>query len=725
MNADATSDGHPGRSVRVLGIDAGGTMTDTILIDQHGDFVIGKAQTTPENESEGFHHSALDALHYWDLAEKQAFPDIASGIFSGTSMLNRLLERKGQRVGLIVTRGMEHYLRLERGVQTHLNYSYGDSLHVVTHRHHQPLVPTERVLGVGGRIDSTGAEAIPLYEADVTTAVEALIGQDVDCICVNLLFSYLNPDHEQQVRRLATEAMAALGPRVPLYLSSELYPKRLDFPRLNTLVIEAYAAEPSRRQLEAVRDVTRELGARFDLRVMAGFGGTISIGSRQLVNTLVSGPIGGVVGAKFLSDLTGVRNIACSDIGGTSFDVALLTDGEYEIAGTPEIAHFKMNFPMVKIDSIGAGTGSFVRVNPISRRVEFGPDGAGSRIGVANPAGGLETVTITDCNLVIGLLDPDYFLGGEVDLDLDRARRAVREQIADPLGLPLEQAAAGVIELFEDELRREIKGLIMGKGYEPADYVCLSYGGGGPLHVGGYTAELNFEDILVPTWAAGFSAFGCACADFAYRFDRQIDIEVPPDADESLLGRVGARIEDEWRALERKVVEEFAKNEIANERVDFRRYVRVQYMGQVNDIEVPFEGVELGGAAGVRTMIADFETAYGKVYAGSARSPELGHLITLAIVTGSTPVEKPVLPEEEIGSEVPESEASKGHRDVYWRDRWVKASIWEMDHLRAGNIVTGPAIIEAPSTTFVVPPERQATLDARRIFHLGPRGEES
>jgi acetone carboxylase beta subunit len=713
------------RRVRVLGIDAGGTMTDTILIDAAGEFVIGKAQTTPHDESLGFHRSALDALGYWELDEADAFPGIASGIFSGTSMLNRLLERKGQRVGLLVTLGMEHYLRLERGVQTHLNYSYGDSLHVVTHRHHEPLVPVQRIRGVGGRIDSRGDEAIPLYEDDARHAIAELLAAEVDCICVNLLFSYLNTAHEDRIRELAEEVMEQRGIHVPLYLSSELYPKRLDFPRLNTLVIEAYAAEPSRRQLEAVRDVTRRMGARFDLRVMAGFGGTISIGSRQLVNTLVSGPIGGVVGAKFLAELTGVPNVVCSDIGGTSFDVALLTDGEYEISGSPDIAHFKMNFPMVKIDSIGAGTGSFVRVNPVSKRVEFGPDGAGSRVGVANVAGGLETVTITDCNLVLGLLDPDYFLGGEVELDLERARAAVTAQIAEPLGLPLERAAAGVIELFEDELRREVKGLIMGKGFEPADYVLLSYGGGGPLHVGGYTSELNFEDVLVPSWAAGFSAFGCACADFAYRFDQQLDVEIPAGATPDDLTAVTTAVDAAWRTLEAKVAGEFAKNDIGEDAVSYRHYLRVQYRGQVNDIEVAHDSGSLQGPGGVAAVISAFEDSYGKIYAGSARSPELGYLVTLAIVTGATPVEKPVLPDEELSGAVPEPEASKGTRPVFWTDHWEDAAIWEMDRLRAGNVLDGPAIVEAPSTTFVIPPDRTARLDGRRIFHLSRRTEES
>jgi N-methylhydantoinase A/acetone carboxylase beta subunit len=717
MSADSSSD----RRARVLGIDAGGTMTDTIIIDDNGHFVIGKAQTTPDDESVGFEQSALDALHYWGLEPRQAFGQIASGIFSGTSMLNRLLERKGQRVGLIVTRGMEDYLRLERGVQTHLGYSYADSLHVVTHRHHEPLVPLSRIRGVGGRIDATGLEAIPLYEDDARTAIVELLAEEVECICVNLLFCYVNPAHERRIAEIAAEEMEGIGRAVPLYLASELYPKRLDFPRLNTLLIEAYAAEPSRKQLSAVRATTKRLGASFELRVMAGFGGTISVQSKQLVNTLVSGPIGGVVGARYLAELTGETNVACSDIGGTSFDVALITNGDYEITSTPDIAHFKMNFPMIKIDSIGAGTGSFVRVNRISGRIEIGPDGAGARIGISNPAGGLDTVTITDCNVVLGVISPDYFLGGDVPLERERALAGVGEQIAEPLGLSVEAAASGVIELFEDELKRQVSSLVMGKGFEPADFVLLGYGGGGPLHVGGYTDGLNFQDVLVPSWAAGFSAFGCACADFSYRFDRQVDIEVPPDASDAIKSGVAEAVNAAWERLSKRVAAEFEKSAVPAGEVDFTPYLRVQYMGQVNDIEVPVPLPRVRTPADVDAIIAEFERVYGKVYAGAARSPELGYLITLAIVTGSTPAEKPVLPNEPLVGLKPSPEASKGTRQVYWQHEWIDAEIHEMDRLAAGNVVPGLAVIEAPSTTFVVPPGRSARLDQHRIFHLDNR----
>src|SRR5438128_2091788 len=250
-----------GRDPRVLAIDAGGTMTDTFIVDRAGDFVVGKAQTTPEDESLGFMDSTRDALRYWDLEAEQALPSMVSGIYSGTAMLNRLLERKGRRIGLIVTAGMEDALRLERGIQTYLGYPYSDRLHVATHYHNQPLVPRELIAGVRGRIDLFGDEAIPLYEEEAREAAQALVAAGVEGIVVNFLYSYRNSAHEDRVK----EIVAEVAPELPVFLSSELYPMRRDFPRLNSTLIEAYAAEPSREQLVKVRDVTRKPGAQFYL----------------------------------------------------------------------------------------------------------------------------------------------------------------------------------------------------------------------------------------------------------------------------------------------------------------------------------------------------------------------------------------------------------------------------------------------------------------------------
>jgi acetone carboxylase, beta subunit len=224
---------------RVLAIDAGGTMTDTFIVDERGAFVVGKAQTTPEDESEGFMASSVDALRQWDMEPVQAFPEIASGIFSGTAMLNRLLSRTGRRIGAIVPFGHEDYLVLERGIQTYLGYPYSDRLHVATHFHNEPLVPRERVKGVRGRIDVFGDEVVPLREEDVRAAAAELLADGVEGIVVSLLFSYRNAAHELRVAEILAEEKASRGldGEVPVFLSSELYPMRRDLPRLNSTLV--------------------------------------------------------------------------------------------------------------------------------------------------------------------------------------------------------------------------------------------------------------------------------------------------------------------------------------------------------------------------------------------------------------------------------------------------------------------------------------------------------
>src|SRR5271166_4977225 len=584
---------------------AGGTMTDTFIVDEHGSFVVGKAQTTPQDESIGFMASARDALGQWDSTPEAAFPAIVSGIYSGTAMLNRLLQRQGLRIGCIVNAGHEDYLRLERGIQTHLGYSYSDRLHLATHFHNAPLVPRERMMGVRGRIDVFGDEVLPLREQDVHDAASALIDEGVEGIVISLLFSYRNPVHEQRVAAILAEEKARRGidGDVPVFLSSELYPMRRDLPRLNSTVIEAYAAEPSRTTLKAVRDVTKRHHAPFELRVMAAHGGTVSIEAKELGRTLVSGPVGGVVGGAALAERMGVRNILCTDIGGTSFDIALITDGRFEITQTPDIARFMLNIPLVRIDSIGAGTGSFVRVNPNSNRPELGPDSAGSRIGVSWPEGGLDTVSVTDLNLVLGRLNPEYFLGGEVELDVELARAAIERQLATPLGLSLDAAAAGVIELFEQTLKNEAVGQILGKGYSPADYTLLCYGGGGPLHVAGYTEGVGYHEVLAPAWAAGFSAFGCACADFDYRYDQTVDLPLLPAYREAERAGIGTMITGAWLGLQDRVAAEFAKSQLARERIRFTHAVRMQYYGQLNDIEFVSPHAALEGPSQVGDLI--------------------------------------------------------------------------------------------------------------------------
>ncbi|MBI5618069.1 MAG: hydantoinase/oxoprolinase family protein [Gammaproteobacteria bacterium] len=710
------------RAPRILGIDAGGTMTDTFLIDEEGRFIVGKAQTTAYDESVGFLASMEDGLKYWDLKLEEGIGTLRTGIYSGTAMLNRMLERKGRRVGLIVSGGMEDYLRTERGIQTYLGYSYSDRLHLVTHHHNEPLVPRNRIFGVRGRIDVFGKEAIPLYEKEVYSAVETLLDRDAESIVVCLLFSYKNGAHEKRIGEIAREVMAKRGKELPIYLSSELYPVRQDMPRLNSTLMEAYAAEPSRTSLTNVRKCVRDHGGRFDLRVMASHGGTISMDARELARTMISGPIGGVIGARYLGAQIGVKHLACSDIGGTSFDLALVTEGEFEITQTPDIARFLLSMPLVRIDSVGAGTGSFVRVNPTSNRIEVGPDSAGARIGMCWEKSGVNTVSITDCNVVLGYINPDFFLGGEITLDRQRAIDAVEVQIAKPLGLDVYKAAQGVIELFEDSLKSSLLGKILGQGYTPASYNLLSYGGGGPLHVAGYSDGLAFDDVLVPAWAPGFSAFGCACGDYEYRFDKTLDLALLPKTPAEDRQALVAAINGAWAQLRAEVEREFAKSDVPVDRVGYRPAVRMLYYGQLNALEVASPKQQLESAEDLNLLIKGFEELYSRIYGLGAKTPQFGYTIAGVVMSGSTEVEKPILPREPLaGPDDWKDLAVKGGRPVYYRSAWHEATLVDLEKLPAGSDIPGPAVVESPSSTMFVPPGRRVRLDEHRIFHMSVR----
>ncbi len=706
------------RKAQILAIDAGGTMTDTFIIDDNGDFVVGKAQSTPEDESVGLLNSARDALTYWDTTVEAEFPKLLAGVYSGTAMLNRLVSRKGRRVGLIVNKGMEDFHRMGRAIQAYLGYSYSDRLHLNTHRYDPPLVPRELTKGITERVDLFGNVVIPLYEHEIEACVQELIDEDVEAIVISLLHSYKYPAHERKIRDIAKAQIEKQGKNIPLFASVDYYPVRKETHRTNTTIIEAYAADPSRETLSKIDTMLRDHGSEFDLRVMASHGGTISTQANELARTLVSGPIGGVVGAKYLGEHLGIRNIACSDIGGTSFDMALITQGDLSINTSPDMARLVLSLPLVAMDTVGAGAGSYVRVDPNFKSLTLGPDSAGSKVGVCYPEGGIQTVTVSDCHVVLGLINPNNFLGGEVKLIPERAYEAVKKQIAEPLGLSVEDAAYGVIDLLESQLRNYLESMILGKGYSPTQYTCFSYGGGGPLHTAGYTKGLDFEDVMVPAWAAGFSAFGCGAADFEYRYDKTLDINVDDDAGDDIKLISGSELQGAWDELKEKVAVEFEKNKFDRKDVDFRLYFRMQYQGQLNDLEIEAPIEKFRSVSDWETIVEAFEDTYTRVYAKAAKSPELGFSITGAIIRGIVEVAKPRISEEPLQGEKPPFDAYMGQRHVYWKGEWMKADIWEMEKLLPGNKIGAFSILESPATTFVIPPGFETYLDKHRIFHL-------
>lgn len=707
--------GGAGRA-RVLAIDTGGTMTDTFVVDAAGGFTIGKAQTTPHDEAEGLLRSFADALRSWELTPEEAATELGTVVYSGTAMLNRLLQRQGEGpIGVITSAGFEDVLRFGRGIQSYVGSPYAERLHARSHEHPEPIVPRQMVRGVRGRIHFTGVEIAGLSEDEARVAVRELLDAGARAICVCLLYSYRNPSHEERVGQIAAEVIAARGLDVPVYLSCRHNPVRGELPRLNSLIMEVYAAKPSRRQLQGIRNRLREAGSAAPFRVLTCYGGTVSPEHEWLVSTLVSGPIGGIIGSRHVADLLGVHNVVCTDVGGTSFDVGLITEKQYAIRTETALARFMLNLPMIAMDSIGAGTGTFVRLDPVIRRLNLGPDSAGYRVGVCNPAGEIDTVTITDCDVLLGYLNPDFFLGGEIRLEPDRAERAIAEQIARPLGVDPVEAAWGTVKLLETQMRDHLHAMVLGVGYSPENYHLLSYGGGGPLHVAGVCEGLRFEKVLVPSWAAAFSAFGCACADYSYRYDRSVDLVVTPDR--AMHEMVSGALNAAWEELRARLADEFRRDGIDPAQMLFQPLVRMQYRGMLDDLEVPVNGLPLD-PAGLDRVIGQYEQLFERIFARAARSPEAGFVVTKAIGIAVAPAEKPVVPRLPLGPARPDPMAAKPARDLYWDGRWHRAQIWDMDRLQPGNVVEGPAVIEAPATTFVVPPQRLARLDEYRIFHL-------
>lgn len=703
---------------QILAIDAGGTMTDTFIIDENGDFVVGKAQTTPLDEHIGLLNSARDALSQWDAKIEDEFPKLLAGVYSGTAMLNRLVSRVGRRVGLVVNKGMEDNHRMGRGLQSFLGYSYSDRIHINTHHFDSPLVPRKWTVGITERVDLFGSVVIPLYDHEIEPAIQKLIDEDVEAIVISFLHSYKYPAHERKVRDIAEQIIKKANKDIKVFATVDYYPVRKESHRTNTTIVEAYAAEPSRQTLANIDSALREAGTEFDLRIMASHGGTISIKANELARTCVSGPIGGMVGAKYLAEKLGLKNVACSDIGGTSFDIGLITQGELAINTSPDMARLVLSLPLVSMDTTGAGTGSFVRIDPNYGNISLGPDSAGSRVGVCYPGGGLDTVTVSDCHVVLGLINPNNFIGGIIKLSKEKAYEAVKKQIAEPLGLSVEDAAFGVIQLLESQLRNYLESMILGKGYSPSQYVCFSYGGGGPLHTAGYTKGLGFEDVLIPAWAAGFSAFGCGAADFEYRYDKTLDINVAEKAEDSDILMAGRELQTAWDELKKKVAEEFKKNDYSPEDVDFRLLYRMQYQGQLNDLEIEAPISAFHSVDEWESLIKTFEESYARVYAKAALSPELGYSITGAIVRGVVDVAKPQIPQEPLYGEVPPADAFLGEREIYWNGEFLQANIYEMEKLLPGNRIRAFSILESTATTLVVPLGFEAYLDENRIFHL-------
>jgi acetone carboxylase, beta subunit len=702
----------------VLGIDAGGTMTDTFIVDEEGNFEVGKAPTTPQDESVGFLESTQDAISYWGgMKLEELLPKLSVVLYSGTTMLNTLLSRRGQKVGLLVTNGFEDMLLMNRGLSW-AGYGYADTLHAVTHIHPEPLTPKRWIHGITERVDMFGEPVIPIYEEEVRQAARELLEAGVDAVGICFLFAYLNPIHERRAREIVESVCKEVDREIPVYLSSEIRPVMREQSRLNSLLIEAYAAAPVRRQLLRVQERIHDYGFPNPLQTVLSYGGLSNIHYPRLHETLVSGPIGGILGAQYIAQLIGVNNVMVTDMGGTSFDIGAITAGSVPVDPEPVLARFKLNLPTIALESIGAGSGTVIKVDPASRKVELGPESAGADPGPVCFDRGGKLATVCDCAAILGYLNPEYFLGGRIKLNIEAAFNALKEQVTDPIGVDIYQGAEGIIRLLELRARDALKTVASARGLDTSDYVLMAYGGSGPLHVAGYTEGLTFKGIVTFPFAAAFSAFGCSIADYLHRYTKSMHLALSPGASAEAKMEVGRAINAAWEEMEHTALEEMKVEGRELGKVDFQHLAMIRYAAQLTDLEVQSPVGRIETPHDMDQLIEAWEALYEKINSRVSKYSEAGYQIFELGLLARIEKVKLHFQEQELSSQTPDSSAYKGTRSVFRDGQWQEAHLWEMGMLKPGNVIEGFAIIEHPATTFVIPSGRRVEIDKRNFLWL-------
>ncbi|MFC2000152.1 hydantoinase/oxoprolinase family protein [Chloroflexota bacterium] len=706
----------------ILALDAGGTMTDTFAVDDEGRFVLGKALTNHQNEAASYLESVADAAVYWDTSSSDIHRKALSSTYTGTTMLNILITQRGSKVGLLITKGFGHNPIIERGL-TWIGQSYEDTLHQHLHEHTPWLVQPEHVKEVAERISvgsfymahhfMPGHVVIPLRENDVRKGVTELLDEGIEVIGILTIGSFVNPVHEKRMAEIAREMVKERGKDVPVVASHEICALPNENERMKTLLFQCYMAEEGRKRLFSVEEAAKQDGHQHDLLTLLSYGAAANIRYPKLCEAVISGPVGGLMGGKFMSEFLGLSGILCCDLGGTTFDAGLIAAGLIPVNKDPDFAGHRLRLPMVSIDSIGAGTGTVIHVDEENKRISLGPESAGSAVGTCYT---YPDITIGDIDLILGFLNEDYFLGGKVKLDKARALLMLQERLAKPLGQDVYDVSSKVLDLLHSQMCDHLSSMLLSKGLNPAEFTLLAYGGSGPLHVWGLERGMPTAGVITVPWAAAFSAFGCAAAEYFHRYDKAVTFFLTPDMTDDIKLYQGSVLSTAWAELEHQGYEELEREGIPRDKVHFRHGISGRYIGQMANWEAPVEIGRVETVEDVDKVIGSFERVYTSIYPVAARFPEIGYQITDVYVEAIGEKIKPTIPKYTLKGKVPPQAASKGQREAYIDGQWTKFDIWEMDLLEAGNRVDGPAIIEHPMTTLVIPPQNYVEFDERMFI---------
>lgn len=709
----AATDADPEAGPVTVDVDIGGTFTDC-FVRYGGTVATGKAETTDHDLSVGFLNAVDDAAEGLSVDRGDLLAAADRVRYSTTVALNKLLAREGTTLGLLTTAGMEDAIYIGRGSQWADGLPVQERRNVVGADKPEPLVPREMTRPVDERIDYRGEVVRPLDEAQVREQVNELVDRGARGFVVSLAWSFRNPVHEQRVREIVEEEYpdAYLG-SAPVFLSSEVNPQRGEYERTMTTVLNGYLHRPIVDELFDIGDELRAEGYEQPLTMIHNTGGMAEVYRTSAINMFNAGPVAALVGSSHLGEQYGFENVVAADMGGTSFDLSLVVAGStrtYDMA--PTIDRWRVNSAMLEAKSIGAGGGSIASVNEdLDDRLEVGPESAESNPGPACYNQGGREPTVTDADVVLGYINPESFHGGEKELSVRAAERAIQRQIARPLDVSVEEAAALVRKIVDAKMGNTIYKETALRGYDPREFVMLGFGGAGPTHAADVARTAGVETVVTFPYASVFSAFGSSVMDTVHIYEQSLNLPLlDPQTNERLadVSRFNAVVEE----LRERAVRDFRGEGYAPEDVTLQLELDMKYGGLLDVTRVGSPHLTLDGPGDVQDVCDAFEREYREAYSPISTSPESGILVENFLLKGTAPVEKPELVSYELEGPDP-SPARAGERDVYWTvaESFLETPIYEQSRLAPGNVIEGPAVVEADNTTIALPPDVTYRID--------------
>jgi N-methylhydantoinase A len=687
----------------ILGVDVGGTFTDSVCLDSSGQITFGKALSTPPEFTQGL----MDALQ--DVAGKLG---LTLGELLGKAILlhhgttiaeNAVITRNMAEAGLITTRGFEDILYLQRGAYGRWSGLPEDAIkHPVMTDKPPTLIPRNRIFGVRERTDYKGEIIAPIDAKEIEAAGNRFLDDGIGSIGVCFLWSFHNPENEARV----AEILRTKFSQIRVTLSHELAPFLGEYERVSTVALNASLYPIVAAYLEKLVRRLSELGFHGNLLIVQGYGGLVppDLASRQAVGAIESGPAAGVIGSQFLAHALGMENVIACDMGGTSFKVGVITGGSFDYATESLIERYHYSTPKIDIASIGSGGGSILWIDPRTQTPKIGPQSAGSSPGPVCYNLGGEEPTVTDVDLLLGYIDPEYFLGGRMKLNVNKTEKILREKIAKPLGLQLEEASARGYELVCSQISDLLHKVTVERGLDPREYVLFAYGGASGMHAVEFSRELNVRKVIIPFTASVHGAFGAASSDVSHEHITTRQMTVPPD-----ISEVNAILEKlEENAISQLVREGFAQNQIRTQ-----RSIALKFRLQVYALETPILKDGKLTEKDMEEVYSRFQEMYEKKHGSGSAYKDAGMEIVSFRLKGIGAVTKPSYQKLELRDENFD-EALIGTRQAIFSGTKVNAMYYNFDLLKPGNVVRGPSIILTPVTTIVIPKTETAQMDEYR-----------